>query len=81
MLYVPVGFGHGFQTLEDMTDVTYQVSHPYTPGAEGGAALGRPGDRHRLAAAGLGDLGEGCGLAADPAVIDCRRRLLAARVG
>jgi dTDP-4-dehydrorhamnose 3,5-epimerase len=36
ILYVPVGFGHGFQTLEDMSDVTYQVSHPYTPGAEGG---------------------------------------------
>jgi dTDP-4-dehydrorhamnose 3,5-epimerase len=36
MLYVPVGFAHGFQTLEDATDVAYQVSHPYTPGAEGG---------------------------------------------
>jgi dTDP-4-dehydrorhamnose 3,5-epimerase len=36
MLYVPVGFAHGFQTLEDHTDVIYQVSHPYTPGAEGG---------------------------------------------
>ena len=36
MLYVPAGFAHGFQTLEDDTDVTYQVSHPYTPGAEGG---------------------------------------------
>jgi dTDP-4-dehydrorhamnose 3,5-epimerase len=36
MLYVPAGFAHGFQTLEDDTDVTYMVSHPYTPGAEGG---------------------------------------------
>ena len=36
MLYVPVGFAHGFQTLADDTDVTYQVSHPYTPGSEGG---------------------------------------------
>jgi dTDP-4-dehydrorhamnose 3,5-epimerase len=35
-LYVPVGFAHGFQTLEDDTHVVYQVSHPYTPGAEGG---------------------------------------------
>lgn len=35
-LYVPVGFAHGFQTLVDETHVTYQVSHPYTPGAEGG---------------------------------------------
>ena len=36
MLYVPAGFAHGFQTLVDDTDVAYQVSHPYTPGAEGG---------------------------------------------
>ena len=36
ILYVPVGFAHGFQTLRDDTDVTYMVSHPYTPGAEGG---------------------------------------------
>ena len=64
MLYVPVGFAHGFQTLEDETDVTYQVSHPYTPGGRGRPALGRPGLRHRLAAAGRGDLREGRGLAA-----------------
>jgi dTDP-4-dehydrorhamnose 3,5-epimerase len=36
MLYVPAGFAHGFQTLTDDAQVTYQVSHPYTPGAEGG---------------------------------------------
>jgi dTDP-4-dehydrorhamnose 3,5-epimerase len=36
MLYVPIGFAHGFQTLRDDTDVVYQVSHAYTPGAEGG---------------------------------------------
>jgi dTDP-4-dehydrorhamnose 3,5-epimerase len=36
MLYVPAGFAHGFQTLADETDVTYMVSHPYAPGAEGG---------------------------------------------
>jgi dTDP-4-dehydrorhamnose 3,5-epimerase len=36
MLYVPEGFGHGFQTLEDETDVFYQVTQFYTPGAEGG---------------------------------------------
>ena len=35
-LYVPVGFAHGFQTLEEETHVTYSVSHRYTPGAEGG---------------------------------------------
>jgi dTDP-4-dehydrorhamnose 3,5-epimerase len=36
MIYVPAGFAHGFQTLQDDTDVTYQSSHPYTPAAEGG---------------------------------------------
>lgn len=36
MLYVPAGFAHGFQALTDDADVTYQVSTPYTPGAEGG---------------------------------------------
>lgn len=36
MLYVPAGFGHGFITLTDDAHVTYQVSHPYTPAAEGG---------------------------------------------
>jgi dTDP-4-dehydrorhamnose 3,5-epimerase len=35
-LYVPKGFAHGFQTLADDTHATYQVSHPYVPGAEGG---------------------------------------------
>jgi dTDP-4-dehydrorhamnose 3,5-epimerase len=42
MLYVPAGFAHGFQTLRDDTDVTYQVSHPYTPGAEGGVRFDDP---------------------------------------
>jgi dTDP-4-dehydrorhamnose 3,5-epimerase len=36
MLYVPEGFAHGYQTLEDMSEVAYLVSHPYTPGAESG---------------------------------------------
>ena len=31
MLYVPAGFAHGFQTLEDDTEVCYQVSTPYLP--------------------------------------------------
>lgn len=30
-LYVPLGFAHGFQTLEDDSEVTYQVSSPYHP--------------------------------------------------
>lgn len=34
MLYVPEGFAHGFITLEDNTDVTYQVTQFYTASAE-----------------------------------------------
>lgn len=32
MLYVPERFGQGFQTLEDDTELTYQVTAPYSPG-------------------------------------------------
>lgn len=42
LLYVPEGFGHGFQTLEDNSDVTYQVSEFYTPGSEGGVRYNDP---------------------------------------
>lgn len=42
MLYVPEGFAHGFQTLADNTEVTYQVSQFYTPGAEGGLRYDDP---------------------------------------
>lgn len=31
MLYVPQGFAHGFQTLEDNSEVFYQMSEPYAP--------------------------------------------------
>ncbi|KAB8143559.1 dTDP-4-dehydrorhamnose 3,5-epimerase [Chloroflexia bacterium SDU3-3] len=41
-LYVPEGFAHGFQTLEDEADVVYQVSEFYTPGAEGGLRYDDP---------------------------------------
>ncbi len=42
MLYVPEKFGHGFQTLLDNTEVTYQVSQFYTPGAEKGIRWNDP---------------------------------------
>ena len=31
MIYVPAGFAHGFQTLEDETEVFYQMSEFYHP--------------------------------------------------
>jgi dTDP-4-dehydrorhamnose 3,5-epimerase len=35
-LYVPPMFAHGYQTLTDGTEVSYQVSEAYTPGTERG---------------------------------------------
>ncbi len=35
-LFVPRGFAHGFQTMEDDVEVTYLVSNFYTPEAESG---------------------------------------------
>ena len=31
MLYIPAGFAHGFQTLDDATEVFYQMSEFYAP--------------------------------------------------
>jgi len=31
MLYIPTDFAHGFQTLQDDTEVFYQMSAPYAP--------------------------------------------------
>lgn len=42
MLYVPEGCAHGYLTLEDHTDVAYQVSHPYAPHAERGLRYDDP---------------------------------------
>jgi dTDP-4-dehydrorhamnose 3,5-epimerase len=36
MLYVPEGFAHGFLTLEDATEVSYQISEFYVPESQRG---------------------------------------------
>jgi dTDP-4-dehydrorhamnose 3,5-epimerase len=35
-LYVPERFAHGYQTLEDRTEICYQASESYAPALEGG---------------------------------------------
>lgn len=42
MLFVPEGCAHGFQTLEDDSEVLYQVSAFYAPEAEAGARYDDP---------------------------------------
>lgn len=42
MLYVPKGFAHGFQTLEDNTEVLYQISEYYDPERKGGVRWNDP---------------------------------------
>jgi dTDP-4-dehydrorhamnose 3,5-epimerase len=41
-LYVPEGFAHGFLTLEDETEVFYQISHEYRPEAARGVRWDDP---------------------------------------
>ncbi|MDQ7988867.1 MAG: dTDP-4-dehydrorhamnose 3,5-epimerase [Candidatus Dactylopiibacterium sp.] len=41
-LYVPPGFAHAFQTLTPDVEVSYLVSSPYTPAAEGGLRYSDP---------------------------------------
>ena len=41
-LYVPAMFAHGYQTLADATEVVYQVTGSYTPGAERGQRFDDP---------------------------------------
>jgi len=41
-IYVPEGFAHGFQTLQDDTEVFYQMSAPYAPDANTGVRWNDP---------------------------------------
>lgn len=42
MLYIPEGFAHGFQTLEDETEVFYQMSEGYARASERGVRWNDP---------------------------------------
>jgi dTDP-4-dehydrorhamnose 3,5-epimerase len=42
MLYIPVGMAHGFQTLADDSEVSYQMSHHYVPDGGRGARFDDP---------------------------------------
>ena len=42
MLYIPEGFAHGFLTLEDDTEVFYQMSEFYAPDAARGVRWNDP---------------------------------------
>ena len=44
-LYVPAGVAHGFQTLVDDTEVSYQISSPYQPAAARGIRWDDPAFR------------------------------------
>jgi dTDP-4-dehydrorhamnose 3,5-epimerase len=56
MIYIPEGFAHGFQTMEDNTEVFYQMSQFYAPDYARGVRWDDPafgikwptprGDRH-----------------------------------
>jgi dTDP-4-dehydrorhamnose 3,5-epimerase len=41
-LFIPSGFAHGFQALDEVVDVEYKVGTPYDPAAEVGIAWNDP---------------------------------------
>ncbi|OPY97885.1 dTDP-4-dehydrorhamnose 3,5-epimerase [Bradyrhizobium sacchari] len=42
MLYIPKGFAHGFQSLEDNTEVDYEITPAYVPDAGAGFRFDDP---------------------------------------
>lgn len=42
MIYVPEGFAHGFQTLEDQSEIFYQMSVSFAPNSTGGVRWNDP---------------------------------------
>lgn len=42
MLYIPKGLAHGYQTLQDETEITYQMSTAYRPEAAAGVRWNDP---------------------------------------
>jgi dTDP-4-dehydrorhamnose 3,5-epimerase len=42
LLYIPEGFAHGFQTLEDHTEVFYQISSPHVAASSSGVRWNDP---------------------------------------
>jgi dTDP-4-dehydrorhamnose 3,5-epimerase len=42
MIYVPKGFAHGFQTLVDNTEIDYEITPAYVPGADRGFRFDDP---------------------------------------
>jgi dTDP-4-dehydrorhamnose 3,5-epimerase len=42
MIYIPEGFAHGFQTLEENTELIYHHTVYYEPGVEGGLRYNDP---------------------------------------
>lgn len=41
-IFIPVGFAHGFSSLEPDTDVSYKVTNPYEPAHDRGLAYDDP---------------------------------------